>query len=381
MKTEKIVIVGGGYAGLYASKYLSKSSFKNKIELTVITKENFHIWHGFIGEMLTGRILPTQILSPARRIFKNAKIHIGIAKKIDFDKKRILAVREIDGNLVEIPYDKLIYAAGSKQSIESFEGLYEHGFAIKTWDDCYNLKNHILRMFELASITEDEEERKAMLTFFIAGGGFSGSEIAGEIADFARLLCNREFNNLNLEEVNVFLAHPSDTILPELFGSRVDTRQTKQFPKLVKYAHNHLEKNGVTIKTSTKIKAVSKNMVLLSDGTRVPTKTVISAVGTIAQPLTVDSGFPLSKNGKIITDRTLKVPALKDVWACGDCAFIEHPNGGHVPSTAWWGMMAGQHIAKNIIRLSRNKKALPKQSPLEGGQLLEKFGGSPLKGP
>lgn len=213
-------------------------------------------------------------------------------------------------------------------------------------------------MFELASITEDEAERKAMMTFFIAGGGFSGSEIAGELADFARLLCQNEFSNLNHKEIKVFLAHPSNTILPELYGSRVDTRQTKQFPKLVNYAQAHLEKNGVTIKTDTKIKAVSKNLVLLSDGTKVPTRTVISAVGTIAQPLTVESGFPLSKNGKILTERTLQVPELKDVWACGDCAFIEHPRGGQVPSTAWWGMMAGQHVAKNIVRLSKNKKLL-----------------------
>lgn len=352
---EKIVIVGGGYAGLYAAKYISKSQLKKNVELTVISKENFHIWHGFIGEMLTGRILPTQLLSPARRIFKNAKIHVGIAKKIDFKQKKITVVREIDGNKIEVPYDKLIYAAGSKQSNESFEGLFEHGFAIKTWDDCYNLKNHILRMFELASITNDLEERKAMMTFFIAGGGFSGSEIAGELADFATILCKNEFSNLNKEEINVFLAHPGNTILPELFGARVDTRQTKQFPKLVTYAQAHLEKNGVTIKTNTKIKAVSKNLVLLDDGTKLPTRTVISAVGTIAQPLTVDSGFPLSKNGKILTDRTLQVKGLKNVWACGDCAYIIHPNGGQVPSTAWWGMMAGRHIAKNILRLSKNK--------------------------
>ncbi len=330
MKMVKVVIIGGGYAGLYASKYLSKLTSKNKIELTIISKENFHIWHGFIGEMLTGRILPSNILSPARRIFKNAKIHVGFANNIDLKEKIITAIREIDGKSVQIPYDKLIYASGSRQSLESFEGLYEHGFSIKTWDDCYNLKNHIIRMFELASITEDREERKSMLTFFIAGGGFSGSEIAGEIADFSRLMCKKEFKNIDRNEIKVFLAHPSETILPELFGSRVDERQTKQFPKLVKYAKSHLEKIGVTIKTSIKIKMVSKNMVLLSDDSRVPTKTVISAVGTIAQSLTLDCGFPLSKNGKILTDKTLGVKNIKDVWACGDCALIEHPNGGYV---------------------------------------------------
>jgi len=354
-KIPHVVVIGGGYAGLYACQRLSRAARKGEIRLTVITKENFHIWHGFIGEMLTGRILPTQILSPVRRIFKDATLHIGIVRRIDLSNKTIQTIREIDGRSMELTYDKLIVTVGSKQNSESFQGLAEHGFALKTWDDCYQLKNHILRMYELASITSDPTERKAMLTFFVAGGGFSGSEVAGELADFARQLARKDFPGLNPEEVEVFLAHPQETILPELFGTRVDARQSKQFPGLVAYAERHLKKLGVTIRTNIRIQAVSRNLVVLSDGTRVPTRTVISAVGTIPQKMTKESGFPLAPNGRILVDRTLRVHGYENVWAAGDCAAVEHPKGGYVPTTAWWGMMTGQTAGANVIRQLHGK--------------------------
>lgn len=252
-----VVILGGGYAGLYACQKLARASRKGKIRLTVITKENFHVWHGFIGEMLTGRIQPTQILSPARRIFKDAKIHVGIIDKLDLKNRIVHTHREYDGSTVDIPYDKLIIGVGSKQSTESFQGLAEHGFALKTWDDCFRLRNHIIRMYELASIASDPDERKALLTFFIAGGGFSGSEVAGELADFARRLAGRDFPEIKAEEVQVVLAHPQETILPELYGARVDERQSGQYPGLVAYAEKHLTKLGVRIIKSCRIRAVS----------------------------------------------------------------------------------------------------------------------------
>ena len=360
MSAEKaiphVVILGGGYAGLYACQELAGLARRKEIRLTVISKENFHIWHGFIGEMLTGRILPTQILSPVRRIFKQATVHVGIVKKVNTGEKIIHTIREIDGKSFDIRYDKLIVAIGSKQSTESFQGLAEHGYALKTWDQCYQLKNHILRMYELASITEDQTERRAMLTFFVAGGGFSGSEVAGELADFAHQLAKKDFPSIDPAEVQVFLAHPQETILPELSGTRVDTRQSKEFPGLVSYAERHLRKLGVTIRTNIRIQAVSRNLVILSDGTRVPTRTVISAVGTIPQVVASASEFPVAPNGKILTDRTLRVPGLHDVWAAGDCASIEHPKGGFVPSTAWWGMMTGQTAAANLRRSIAGKK-------------------------
>ena len=129
---ERVVILGGGYAGLYACKELARAARRGEITLTLVSKENFHIWHGFIGEMLTGRIMPSQILSPARRIFRPAKLHIGIIRHIDTIEKVVHTTRELDGKPVEIPYDRLIVAVGSRQSPESFHGLAEHGFAVKT---------------------------------------------------------------------------------------------------------------------------------------------------------------------------------------------------------------------------------------------------------
>ena len=357
--TPHVVILGGGYAGLYACQRLAKAARRGDIRLTIITKETFHVWHGFIGEMLTGRIQPTQILSPARRIFKGARIHVGIIDRIDTTNRIVHTHRESDGRTVDISYDKLIIGVGSRQSTESFHGLAEHGFALKTWDDCFRLRNHIIHMYELASITQDPEERQALLTFFVAGGGFSGSEVAGELADFAHRIAGKDFPEIRAEEVRVVLAHPQPTILPELYGARVDERQSGQYPKLVEYAERHLRKLGVDIRTSCRIRAVSPSLVELGDGTQIPTRTVISAVGTIPQIMMGASALPVAANGRLQVDNCLRVPGFPGIYGAGDCAAIEHPKGGYVPTTAWWGMMSGACAANNLLREIKGKKTRP----------------------
>jgi len=346
----RIVILGGGYAGLYACRALARQARRGRVHLTVVSRENFHVWHGFIGEMLTGRIQPSQILSPARRIFRDARLHIGVVDRVDTAARVVHTHRELDGQAIAIPYDRLIVCVGSRQSTESFHGLAEHGFALKTWDDCFRLRNHIIRMYELASITTDPDERRALLTFFVAGGGFSGAEVAGELADFATQLAGRDFPEIRRDEVRVVLAHPQETILPELYGARVDERQSRQYPGLVTYAEQHLRSLGVEVRTGCRIRAVSPTLVELQDGATIPTRTVISAVGTVPQALTVASGFPVAPNGRMLVDTALRVPGLPGVYAAGDCAAVAHPKGGYVPTTAWWGMMAGACAARNVMR-------------------------------
>ena len=215
--------------------------------------------------------------------FRPAKIILGIIEKLDTESKKVHFKRESDGRPDFIEYDDVIIGMGTRQNTEAFPGLSEHGYKLKEWDHCFQLRNHIPRMFELASSTHDENERQAMLTFFIAGGGFSGTEVAGELGILAKKLTKRDYPEIKPEEVRVILVHPGKTILPEFYGPRVQTNQVKEYPKLVRYAEKQLRKTGVELMTNTRINAVSPNSVTLDNGMVIPTRTVISAVGTKPQ--------------------------------------------------------------------------------------------------
>ncbi|MEA2421487.1 MAG: hypothetical protein QOF55_586, partial [Thermoleophilaceae bacterium] len=183
-----------------------------------------------------------------------------------------------------------------------------------------------------------------LLTFFVAGGGYAGTEVAGELSDLARRLTKREYKRVNLQEVRVVLVHPGPTILPEMQGA-------EGHPKLVAYAERRMRELGVEVQTNTKVAAATPNHVDLSSGDRVPTRTIISAVGT--KPPPVVAGLPLEKDkrGRIITDEYLRVPGYEGVvWAAGDNASVPLPfkKGETCPPVAIYAMYAGKRIGKNI---------------------------------
>ena len=150
MPARRVVVLGGGYTALYACSRLRRAVKKGEIELTLITKENFHIWHGFIGEMIAGKISPRSILTPARRVFRPAKIILGIIEKLDTESKKVHFKRESDGRPDFIEYDDAIIGMGTRQNTEAFPGLNEHGYKLKKWDHCFQLRNHIPRMFRVS---------------------------------------------------------------------------------------------------------------------------------------------------------------------------------------------------------------------------------------
>src|SRR5689334_2116752 len=241
-KPTRVLILGGGYAAIHVAWTLRPAIERGQIEATVVTQENYHAFHGLIGEMLTGRIGPGQILSPVRRIFPPAKIHVGEIETIDLPGRKVVVSRQLDGLQYELEFDQAVLCLGSVDHLDLYPGLREHGFRLKSYDDCFRLKSQIITMFELASITDDPQERRRCLTFFVAGGGYAGTEVAGELAHLVRLLTHREYRHIRRDECRVVLVHPGATILPELYG----TKQAGH-PKLVAYAVRHIQQLGVEI--------------------------------------------------------------------------------------------------------------------------------------
>lgn len=355
-RPAKILILGGGYVAISATRALRGAIERGEAEVTVVSRENYHVFHGFVSEMLTGRIQPGQILSPVRRIFAPARVHVAEIEAIDLVGQKVTTSRQLDGRRYELEYDYLLLCLGSVDHTEAYPGLAEHGFKLKTYDDCFRLKNHILTMFELADIETDPEERRRLLTFFVAGGGYAGTEVSGELADYIHLLTRREYRNIKREECRVVLVHPGQTILPELHGG---SGGSSGHPRLVEYATRHMRKLGVELMTSTRVSWATPNEVGLSNGERIPTRTLISAVGTKAAPILATLPVEMDERGRVKTERTMQVAGFPNVFAAGDCAAVPHPKGGTCPPVGIFALMEGSHASKNILRLMKGQESRP----------------------
>jgi NADH dehydrogenase len=358
-RPARVLVLGGGFTAVHACRGMRRGIRSGELAVTVVTRDNFQVTHGLIGEMVTGRVSAGAIANPARRIFRPARVQIAEIESIDLESRTVVTSRSLDGARAELGYDHLVLSLGCSEALDAYPGVAEHAFRLKRFEDCIRLKNHILMMFELADAERDPEERRRLLTFFIAGGGFSGTELAGELADFARILTKKEFSGIRREECRVVVVHSGPTILPELYGASNLERPVKAYPRLVERATEHARALGVELMPNTRVAAATPHEVRLSDGRRVPTRTIISAVGTKPNPLV--EGLPVEKDtrGRIVVDAFLRVKGRSEVWAGGDCASVPHPHGGTCAPVALYGLKHGRMIGANLERMTRGKALRP----------------------
>ena len=316
----RVVVLGGGYVAINVCKALRREVAERRIDLTVVSGENYQVFHGFVGEMITGRLSPSHILSPVRRLFAPAHVHVGEIQRIDLAGKRAVVARQLDGHRTEVTWDHVVLCLGTADRTDAYPGLAEHAFKLREYRECFALKNHILAMFEQADIEDDPEERRRLLTFFVAGGGYAGTEVVGELSDFARRLTKREYPRVRFDECRFVLVHPGPTILPELYGD--DGTGANAHPRLVEFATARMEELGVEVRTNTRVEFATPNEVRLSNGERIPTRTIVSSVGTRPHDIVAGLDLPKDERGRIRTERTGLVVGFDDVWAGGDCAAL-----------------------------------------------------------
>ena len=360
-----VLVLGGGYVPITLTRELRRPIKRGELDVTVVSRENFHIFNGFVGEMITGRIGPGSMLSPVRRIFAPAGIHVAEIESVDLGARKVVTSRHLDGARFELDYDHLVLCLGSTESSDAYPGLAEHAFKLKAFGDCLLLKNHLLEMFELADIERDPAERRRLLTFVVVGGGYAGTEIAGELADFARLLTKREYSGIRREECRVLIVHPGPSLLPELYGSQSTEGQGrgKSHGKLAEYATRHTRELGVELLLETTVVGATPLDVYLSNGEHVPTRTIVSAVGTQAPPLFDTLDIPRGTRGRVGTDACLRVEGFENVWAGGDCAAVPHPSGGTCPPVGIYALKHGTRIGKNLRRVVQGKAPEPFRYP------------------
>jgi NADH:quinone reductase (non-electrogenic) len=346
----RILCLGGGWVALYLVRALRRAVERHEVDLTVVSRENYHTFHGFIPEMLVGRIQPQQIASPARSIFRPAHFHNAEIKEIDLVRRRVVTGRAIDGREHVLEYDHAVLGIGSIDDLSRYPGLAEHTVRVKSFWDAFKARSHILTALEMAEMEGDAEERRRLLTFVCVGGNYGGVETASELSHYFEVLVRRDFSGLNLDEFRIVVVHSGEEILPELMDSH---------PRLVRYARSFLEGKGVEFRLDTRLTAATPEEAVLNDRERIPTRTILSCAGSAFSPLLNDLDFPRDERGRVLVDASGRVPGNETLWAAGDCAALPHPRGGSCPTTAIFAMMGGRHVGRNLLRHVRGQPLEP----------------------
>lgn len=343
----RIVALGGGYTAISLQNALKKHINAGSVELTVIDKNNYHVFHGLVAEMLTGKIQPGNICSPARMVFRGATFHNAEVTNVDFETKTITTRSYLDGREFMVEYDHLVVGLGSRDNLSRYTGVAQNTFRLKSYWDVFELKNHITGVLEIAQIETDHRERQRLLTFVVAGGNFAGVEVATELDEFLEELTKKYYPRLRYEEVRIVLVSGDNTILPEL---------AKRQPRLVEYANRFIEKRTrIEVQLSTYISSATPLSAFTSTGQEIHTKTIISCTGNSQSELFDHWNVERDTSGRLVTDSTLRLVGNDSVWAGGDCAAVPHPQGGYCPGLALYAIKAGEHIGKNISRMVEGK--------------------------
>jgi NADH dehydrogenase len=334
MAGRRILVIGAGFAGLYAAMGL-KGAARAGHRVTVVNPENFMQYQPFLPEVASGTIDPRAVVVPLRSALRHCDVVVGTVERVEHDS-RLAVTRLADGSERALSYDVVILAPGSTSRVLPIPGLAEHGVGFKTVQEAIHLRNHVLSRLDVAVATDDAERKRAALTFVFVGGGYAGVEALGELEDLARDAI-RTYPTLSPSDMRWILVDAAPKILPELGEG------------LASYAHRRLVDRGIDVVVATRLESYSDGVITLSDGRSFASDTLVWTAGVRPSPLARTSGFPVDGGGRVVTDEFLRVLGVEDAWAAGDAAAIpDRTTGGIAPPTAQYGMREGHRLARNV---------------------------------
>jgi len=350
----RIVILGGGFAGVEAARYLDRTVAKNSdIEVTLISSENFTIFTPMLHEVAAGDLEPVHICNPLRRLLRRVTILTGSVEAIDLAKRTVTISYGVDGLRRELPYDQLVLTLGSETNYSSVPGVAEHACGIKTLGDATIIRAGVLGILENASVESDPKRRKRLLTVVVVGGGFAGVETIGAINDLMRESLPH-YGKIDPGEARIVLVHGGKFLLPELGEA------------LGLYAQEKLHERRVEIKLEAKVTAYEDGAVHCGDGEIIPTELLIWAAGVSPSPILKKLPLELARD-RVVVDSTLEVPGHPGIWAAGDCAAVADPVSNlPYPPTAQHALREGKVIGKNIELRLKGQEPKPFQYKAPG---------------
>ena len=341
------MVLGGGYGGLYAALELRKAARKGKIDVTLISRDNFFLVQPLLPEAVSGGIEPPHIIKSLRRLLPGVDFHQAEINAVDPEMREVHIRHPGSPRDRRISYDHLLVAVGGSTDLSSLPGMSEHAYPVKTIGDAFTLRSHLLGALDLAQVTSSVDEKCKLLTFVVAGAGYTGVEVASEINDFVREAV-RSYPNIEAGELKVVLLQRSGRILPELSE------------RLALFSHRILERDGIDVRVNVPIRGATAESAVLGTGELIPTRTLVSALGARPNPLLKSFSRGLSAKGRLDSDEFLRVPAYPDVWVAGDAGTI--PNlreGGSCAPTAQFALREARHAAFNILAVIDGRPPKP----------------------
>jgi NADH dehydrogenase len=334
-----VVILGGGFGGLQAAKTLGNQP----VRVTLIDKRNFHLFQPLLYQVATASLSPSDIAYPIRAIlrkYRNVTVLLDEARAID-PHRRVVELSE-----GEIGYDYLIVAAGSRGTWFGHDAWKPLAPGVKTMEEALDIRGRVFAAFEEAERTADPARVAALLTFVVVGGGPTGVELAGALAEISRQTLTRNFRNIDPATARIVLLEGGDSLL-ETYPQR-----------LRKAARRSLERLGVEVRTGERVTDIQPGYVM-AGAERIDAHTVLWGAGVTAQPIGATLGVPLVSGNRVPVSPTLSVPGQPRVYVVGDLAAIDDGKGGTLPGVAQVAMQGGNRAAKNILATIEGKPQVP----------------------
>jgi len=334
-----VIIVGSGFGGLEVAKKLGCKD----VRVTVIDRTNYHLFQPLLYQVATAALSPADIAAPVRGILskcKNVEVILAEVQSVDVESKK---VKTSD---VEINYDYLILATGARHSYFGHNEWEKIAPGLKSLEDAIELRRRILMAFEYAEKTQDEAARKAAMNFVIIGGGPTGVEMAGAIAEISRYTMARDFRNIDPSQARVILLEGG----PRLLAAYP--------PDLSESARKQLADLGVEVRTSTRATSLTEAGVQIGDEF-IPCRVKIWAAGNNASFVGKTLGVPADKDGRVIVNDDLTIPGHSEVQVIGDLANFTHQTGEPLPGISPVAMQQGRHAARNVIAMIHGRKPQP----------------------
>ncbi|MGH2371947.1 MAG: NAD(P)/FAD-dependent oxidoreductase [bacterium] len=339
----RVVILGGGFGGVSAAQRLEQLfSRAARFEITLVSQSNYLLFTPMLAEVASSGLEPQHISAPVRAALPHTRFRRADVEAIDVNTQAVWIRTRATAPAEALSYDHLVLALGSVPNFYGLPGLEDNSFTLKTLQDATALRNHVIGTLERADVEPDVEERRRMLTFVVAGGGFAGTEMIAELFDLVQSVLHY-FPHIPSGEARFVLVHSGGRILPEISAGLAD------------YALRKLRTRGIEFLLNTRVGGATPAAVALADGTQVPTRTLVWTAGNQPHPLLAALPYERNRAGAVIVSETLQVGGASNVWAVGDCAQVPdtHNKGNPCPPTAQHALREGTTVAENIAAVER----------------------------
>jgi NADH dehydrogenase len=304
----RILIVGGGYVGMYTAFRLQKRLSRGAAEITVVDPQSNMTYQPFLPEAAAGNLEPRHVVVPLRKVLRKCRVITAAVSGIE-DARKVATIQPAEGHAYELGYDLLLVCPGSVSRLLPIPGLAEHGIGFKTIGEAIFLRNHVLSCLDLAASTDDVERRRRALSFVFVGGGYAGVEALAELEDMARYAL-RYTPTLKPEDMRWVLVEAASRIMPEVSV------------RLSAYTVDRLLERHIDVRLDTRLDSAEGGRVMLSDGDEFGADTLVWTAGVKANPMLQHTDLPLDHAGRLVCAPNLTVKGVTGVFAAGDCAAV-----------------------------------------------------------